>query len=68
MKRISEKLKAIWHILVGGQYAVFVVNTGYVDLETTPNKTACLISDNTEVFFLESVVEFTQKYITENKL
>lgn len=28
MKRFKEKPKAIWHILKGGQYAVFVVNNG----------------------------------------
>lgn len=45
---------------------VFVVNNGYVDFDTTPNKAACLISDNAEEFFLESIVEFTEKYIVEN--
>ena len=66
MKRFKEKPKAIWHILKGGQYAVFVVNNGYVDFDTTPNKAACLIPDNAEEFFLESIVEFTEKYIVEN--
>lgn len=66
MKRLKEKAKAIWHILKGGQYAVFVINNGYVDSETTPNRAACLISDNAEQYFLESIVEFTEKYIVEH--
>ena len=65
MKRLKEKAKAVWHILKGGQYAVFVINNGYVNSETTPNKAACLISDNAQLFFLESIVEFTEKYIVE---
>lgn len=63
MKRLKKKLKAIWHILKGGQYAVFVINNGYVDSETTPNRAACLISDNAELYFLASIVESTEKYI-----
>lgn len=66
MKRLKEKAKAIWHILKGGQYAVFVVNNGYVDSKTTPNRAACLISDNAEQYFLESIVKFTEKYILEH--
>lgn len=66
MKRFKEKTKAIWHILKGAQYAVFVVNDGYIDSDTTPSKAACLISDNAEDFFLESIIEFTEKYIREN--
>lgn len=66
MKRFKEKTKAIWHILKSGQYAVFVINNGYIDSDTTPNKAACLISDNAEGFFLESIIEFTEKYIHEN--
>ena len=45
MKRLKEKAKAIWHIIIGGQYAVYVINNGYVNKETTPKKAACLISD-----------------------
>lgn len=66
MKRLKEKAKAIWHILRGGQYAVFVINNGYVDFDTTPNRAACLISDNAQLYFLESIIEFTEKYIVKN--
>lgn len=38
MKRLKEKAKAIWYILKGGQYAVFVINNGYVNKKTTPKK------------------------------
>lgn len=65
MKRVKEKLKAIWHILLGGQYAVYVINNGYVNRETTPKRAACLISDNATELFLGSIVEFTEGYIKE---
>lgn len=63
MKQIKEKYKAIKHILMGGQYAVFVINDGY-----TPGckgKAACLISDNASVCFLKSIVRLTQKVLME---
>lgn len=61
MKQIKEKYKVIKHILMGGQYAVFVINDGY-----TPGckgKAACLISDNASELFLTAIVRFTQKVI-----
>lgn len=65
MKRIIEKIKAIWAILKGGQYAVFVINNGYVNKDITPNKAACLISDDASDVFLETIVDFTDKYRTD---
>lgn len=65
MERIKEKVKAIWYILKGGQYAVYVINNGYVNKETTPKKAACLISDNASDMFLETIVEFTDRYRTD---
>lgn len=65
MKRLKEKTKAIWHILKGGQYAVYVINNGYMNKETTPQKAACLISDNASDLFLEAIVAFTDKYRTD---
>lgn len=65
MKRLKEKAKAIWHIIKGGQYAVYVINNGYVNRETTPKKVACLISDNASDMFLETIVDFTDKYRTD---
>jgi hypothetical protein len=65
MERIKEKAKAIWYILKGGQYAVYVINNGYVNKETTPKKAACLISDNASDMFLETIVEFTDRYRTD---
>lgn len=65
MERIKEKAKAIWYILKGGQYAVYVINNGYVNKETTPQKAACLISDNASDMFLETIVEFTDRYRTD---
>ena len=65
MERIKEKAKAIWYILKGGQYAVYVINNGYVNKETTPKKAACLISDNASDMFLDTIVEFTDRYRTD---
>ncbi|RJU53706.1 hypothetical protein DW777_13675 [Bacteroides sp. AM30-16] len=65
MKRLKEKAKAIWHIIIGGQYAVYVINNGYVNKETTPKKAACLISDNASDMFLETIVDFTDRYRTD---
>lgn len=62
MKRLKEKVKAIWYILKGGQYAVFVINNGYVNSKKTYNKAACLISDDASDFFLESIIEFAKRY------
>lgn len=65
MKRLKEKSKAIWHILKGGQYAVYVIDNGYVNKETTPQKAVCRISDNASDIFLETIVEFTDRYRTD---
>ena len=65
MKRLKEKSKAIWHILKGGQYAVYVIDNGYVNKETTPQKAVFLISDNASDIFLETIVEFTDRYRTD---
>lgn len=65
MKRLKDKTKAIWHIIRGGQYAVYVINNGYVNKETTPKKAACLISGNASDVFLETIVEFTDRYRTD---
>ena len=62
MKRFKQKIKAIQHILRGGQYAVFVIDKDYINPKTTPNKTAYLISDNASDFFLKSISEFIKYY------
>ena len=62
MKRLKEKAKANWHLLKGGQLAMYVINNGYVNKEATPNKAACFISDNASDIFLESMVDFTDRY------
>lgn len=65
MKRLKEKTKAIWHILRGGQYAIYVINNGYINRKTTPEKVTCLISDNASDVFLETIVDFTDKVRTD---
>lgn len=65
MKRLKEKTNAIWHILRGGQYAIYVINNGYINRKATPEKAACLISDNASDKFLEAIVDFTDRYRTD---
>lgn len=62
IKRFKEQLIAIWAIMKGGQYAVFVVDNGYVNSKTTPNKAVCIISDNASDLFLASIAVFTENY------
>lgn len=62
MKRIKEKLKAIWYIIKGGQYAVYVINDGYEIGIKGQKKTCCVISDNASDLFLDAIIEFTNKY------
>lgn len=63
MGRIKEKLKAIKHIIQGGQYAVYVINDGYTI--GCKGKACCVISDNASDLFLKTVIEFTTKCIEE---
>lgn len=65
MNRIKEKAKAIWHIIKGGQYAVYVVNNGYKVGGNNKGKICCVISDNASDVFLESIVDYTDKVITD---
>lgn len=65
MKRFKEKAKAIWHIIKGEQYAIYVVNNGCENKETTTYKAFCFISDNASDPFLEAIVNFTDKYRTD---
>lgn len=58
MRRLKEKIKAIWHIMADSEYVVYTV--------TVKNgvrvRSACIISDNSTPLFLETVIKFTQKY------
>lgn len=65
MKRIKEKVKAIWYILKGGQYAFFVISNGYSPGKKDKRKIYCAISDNASDLFLEAIVDFTDKYRTD---
>lgn len=65
MKRFKEKVKAIWYILKGGQYAVYVINDGYKIGAKDQKKTCCVISDNASDMFLEAIVDFTDRYRTD---
>ena len=61
MGTLKERLKAIWFLLKGGQYAVYVMNKGYKSEKETPNKCCCYISDNATGLFLDTVIKFTIK-------
>lgn len=65
MNRLKEKAKAIWHILKGGQYAVYVINDEYVVGGNNKGKICCVISDNASDLFLETIVDYTDKVRTE---
>lgn len=65
MKRFKEKVKAVWYILKGGQYAVYVINDGYKIGVKNQKKTCCVISDNASDVFLEAIVDFTDRYRTD---
>lgn len=65
MKRIKEKLRIIWHIIIGKQYAVFIISGN----EKEPDA-CCIISDSATSVFLDSIVEFINKegtYILNDK-
>ena len=59
MSRIKEKLKAILHIVVDNEYAVYTVTVKNGVRKTS----SCLISDNASNVFLYSIVDFTRRYI-----
>lgn len=67
MSRIKEKLKAIWHIITDDEYAIYTVTVK--NGKRVKGRSSCLISDNASDLFLETVVEFTDKYrkVTEEK-
>lgn len=65
MKRFKEKIKAIWYIIKGGQYAVYVINDGYKVGVKNQKKSCCIISDTASDVFLDCVIEFTTKYKTD---
>lgn len=51
MKRFKEKIKAIWYIIKGGQYAVYVINDGYKVGVKKQKKSCCIISDTASDVF-----------------
>lgn len=59
MKKLKEKLKAIYHIIMDDEYAVYTVTIK--NGKRVKGKTCCLISDNASKIFLETIVEFTKK-------
>lgn len=49
---MREKLEIIWHIIRGGQYAVYIIHKNYINMEETSNGGLCVISDNASKEFL----------------
>lgn len=64
---MREKLEIIWHIIRGGQYAVYIIHKNYINMEETPNGGLCVISDNAPKEFLETIVTYTNSIIKENE-
>lgn len=62
MKRLIEKLLTIYHIIIGGQYAIFIISNNF----DKNQRCCCLISDNSDKVFLETVIETTETYIKTN--
>lgn len=60
MKRLKEKIKAIWHIITDSEYAVYTLTLK--NGKRVNGRCACLISDNASTLFLKCIVEFTEKY------
>lgn len=63
MKRIKEKIKAIWYVITDSEYAVFTVTVK----NNVRTRSACLISDNSSSVFLKSIIKFTSEYSKKNK-
>lgn len=66
MKKTLEKLLAIYHIIRGGQYAVYVISNKFA--KTCEGRCCCIISDSAEYMFLETVIEATDEYMETNNI
>lgn len=66
MKKTLEKLLAIYHIIRGGQYAVYVISNKFA--KTCEGRCCCVISDSAEYMFLETVIEATDEYRRTNNI
>lgn len=63
MSRLKEKMKAIKHIITDDEYVIYTVTVK--NYERVKGRSCCLISDNASDVFLQSIVEFTEKYRKE---
>ncbi|WP_321331854.1 hypothetical protein [uncultured Bacteroides sp.] len=61
MKRVIEKIKAIWHIITDDEYATYTITIK--NGKRVEGRSSCFISDNASTMFLDTIVEFTSKYI-----
>lgn len=59
MRNTLEKLLAIYHIIRGGQYAVYVISNKFA--KTCEGRCCCVVSDNAEYVFLDTVIEATER-------
>lgn len=60
MKRLKEKLKAIWHIITDDEYAVYTITVK--DGKVVRSRICFLISDNASELFIDCIIKFTEKY------
>ena len=60
MKRLKEKIKAIWHIITDDEYAVYTITVK--DGKQVRGKSCCFISDNSSELFIDCIIKFTENY------
>ena len=56
-----ERIKVAWYALTKKEYAFFLIQRH----EIGNSGGRCIISDNTTRIFLNTIIEFTEKYIEE---
>ena len=65
MKRLKEKLKAIWHIIADDEYAVYTITVK--DGKVVRNRICCISSDNASKLFIDCIIKFSEKYKNGSK-
>jgi len=71
MKHINElfwKLKAIYHILHDGEYAVYSVTVKRKNGITKRGSSCCITSDNISHVFLDTIINYSETLKKETEL
>lgn len=64
MKRVREKIKAIWHIITDDEYVVFTVSIK----DGARRRSCALISDNSSRIFIDTIIEFLPRFKKKHNL